>query len=264
MAKFIRSSFLISFALIASTWVAIWISISGSSIPVTAGTVANSALVAVLMSVVAGHLLEVWVERVGSVDAQLVKSQEELTSELKHMQKKAEFDSLTSVLNRGAFFKSLEKCRNDNVDGVFLMIDADNFKHINDTFGHSAGDRALRMIADLITINVRGHDLVGRLGGEEFAVFLAGADPSTAVMVGERIRRGVAEFDFWPVDHQRHVLSISVGGAKLLAIDNIQNAVDLADARMYEAKQQGKNCCVIPFPVESSSKADWIYERRAA
>src|SRR5438445_8839683 len=106
-------------------------------------------------------------------------------------------DSLTAVLNRGAFSMLveayLEQTRKPEQthSGALLIIDADHFKLINDRLGHDCGDQALRLIAQAIKGQLRGGDIVGRIGGEEFGVFLPGVDPSQSWLVAEGIRRRI-------------------------------------------------------------------------
>ncbi|HEX5498711.1 MAG TPA: GGDEF domain-containing protein, partial [Thermomicrobiales bacterium] len=104
----------------------------------------------------------------------------------------ASTDSLTEVLNRGAFTTLVDAYLNDvrlhQQGGALLVVDVDNFKRINDSFGHDRGDEALRLIAATIRGALRSVDLVGRLGGEEFGVFLPGSTPGRAELAAERIR----------------------------------------------------------------------------
>ncbi|RVA10024.1 GGDEF domain-containing protein, partial [Mesorhizobium sp. M7A.F.Ca.CA.002.05.1.1] len=92
-------------------------------------------------------------------------------------------DSLTAVLNRGAFSMLVEayleqtRKQEQTRSGALLIIDADHFKSINDRLGHDCGDQALKLIAQAIKGQLRGGDIVGRIGGEEFGVFLPGVDP---------------------------------------------------------------------------------------
>ncbi|RUW87160.1 GGDEF domain-containing protein, partial [Mesorhizobium sp. M8A.F.Ca.ET.023.01.1.1] len=104
-------------------------------------------------------------------------------------------DSLTAVLNRGAFSMLVEayleqtRKQEETRSGALLIIDADHFKSINDRLGHDCGDQALKLIAQAIKGQLRGGDIVGRIGGEEFGVFLPGVDPSQSWLVAESIRR---------------------------------------------------------------------------
>jgi diguanylate cyclase len=123
----------------------------------------------------------------------------------------ASTDSLTGVLNRGAFSTLvdayLKEAQTEAMRGALLVIDADNFKSINDTYGHDRGDEALRRIASSIKAMVRTPDLVGRIGGEEFGVFLPGAGLDQASTVAERIRASVHDTDFVP-DGTRRSLTV--------------------------------------------------------
>ena len=155
----------------------------------------------------------------------------------------ARTDSLTACLNRGAFTAKVTSAvsqRDRNPGGALLMIDADNFKAINDLFGHDAGDEALTIIARSIRAVLRAGDLVGRMGGEEFGVFLPGADQQAANAVAERIRRSVNLAVFAPDGRQRS-LSVSVGGVVFTGQAAFSELFRIADQRLYGAKQTGRN-----------------------
>lgn len=156
----------------------------------------------------------------------------------------ASTDSLTAVLNRGAFRMLVEayltSVEKEQCSGALLVVDADEFKFINDTFGHDRGDEALRIIASSIKASLRGSDLVGRMGGEEFAVFLPSCPPNRAEVVAERIRHGVAAAAFAPMGRLQP-LSVSVGGASFSAPVGFDDLYRLADQRLYAAKQDGRN-----------------------
>ena len=132
----------------------------------------------------------------------------------------ASTDVLTSCLNRRAFTAMVDAYLERVVDaetqreGALLIIDVDHFKNVNDSFGHECGDEALRIIAQTIKGVVREIDLVGRIGGEEFSVFMPGTDPSRTTVVAERIRIAIANVEFYPTE-SRCDLSVSVGGATL-------------------------------------------------
>mgnify|MGYP003628120144 FL=1 len=120
------------------------------------------------------------------------------------------------------------------------MIDADNFKAINDLFGHDNGDQALAIIARSIRSVLRTGDLVGRMGGEEFAVYLPDLDYSQTEAIAERIRRSVNLAVFNPDGRQR-TLSVSIGGAVFEGRASFAELFRIADQRLYKAKQTGRN-----------------------
>ncbi len=152
----------------------------------------------------------------------------------------ARTDSLTACLNRGAFASKVTETLQARGTGALLMIDADNFKTINDLYGHESGDEALTIIARSIRAVVRPGDLVGRMGGEEFAVFLPAVDQSAAEAVAERIRRSVNLAIFTPDGRQRS-LSVSIGGVAFDRPATFSELFRIADQRLYGAKQSGRN-----------------------
>lgn len=155
----------------------------------------------------------------------------------------ARTDSLTACLNRGAFTSKVSTLlahRPYGASGALLMIDADNFKSINDLFGHDAGDEALTIIARSIRTILRAGDLVGRMGGEEFGVYLPNVDQRGAETVAERIRRSVNLAVFAP-DGQQRSLSVSIGGVAFDGPAGFSELFRIADQRLYGAKQTGRN-----------------------
>jgi diguanylate cyclase len=158
----------------------------------------------------------------------------------------ASTDWLTACLNRRAFTDAvtaeLETPRDDPdaIEGAFLVIDADNFTMINDRYGHDRGDEALQLMARIIKSKVRDGDLVARMGGEEFGVFLKGAGFETAGLVAERIRNAIRSAAFSP-DGSAHPLSVSVGGAVFEGVIGFTELFRVADQMLYGAKQAGRN-----------------------
>lgn len=158
----------------------------------------------------------------------------------------ASTDSLTSVLNRGAFTMLVDaylqqtRVRDNDLHGALLVIDADHFKTVNDRFGHDQGDVALKLIAQSIRDVLRGADIVGRLGGEEFGVFLPGSDGRQAESIAERIRSAIWTADFLP-DGTRRPLSVSVGGAVFTRRVQWTELYRVADRLLYAAKDAGRN-----------------------
>jgi len=158
----------------------------------------------------------------------------------------ATIDRLTACLNRGAFTDAvnayIEQAEFGTVSqcGALLVIDADHFKAINDRFGHEHGDEALTTIARTIRTMLRAEDIFGRIGGEEFGVFLPGVDLATASLIAERVRRAVNLAVFAPGGELRQ-LSVSVGGASFDAPIDFAELFRIADGRLYEAKRFGRN-----------------------
>jgi diguanylate cyclase (GGDEF)-like protein len=158
----------------------------------------------------------------------------------------ASTDQLTGGLNRAAF-TTLAEARLAQVSeqgelrrGALLILDADNFKAINDSFGHDQGDEALRLLSRAVRGVLRQSDLLGRIGGEEFAVFLPGADGFTAEAVGERIRHAVSVIPFTP-GGKPHRLTVSIGGAVFDRRLSLAELLRVADQQLYVAKQNGRN-----------------------
>lgn len=184
---------------------------------------------------------------------QLASTHAELAEAYSRLSEKSRHDEMTGLLNREAFFAGLKKTRRRTDTGTLLIIDADNFKYINDTHGHQQGDVALLLIADAIRRGVREGDLVGRIGGEEFAVFLAGANEEESVLAAERIRLGVEVLRFHPGEGKYLPLSVSIGAARLRPHLSWSEMMREADLRLYEAKRRGRNRVV--FGVETGAAA---------
>jgi diguanylate cyclase (GGDEF)-like protein len=148
---------------------------------------------------------------------------------------------MTGFLNRESFFAVLDGSRRKSDRGALLLIDADHFKKINDSFGHLVGDEALVAIAGAIGRGVRRGDTVGRIGGEEFAAFLPGAGDGDAARVAERIRREVEAVRFLPAGCGAVPLTVSIGGAPCVPDAGVSDLMRVADRRLYEAKRRGRN-----------------------
>ncbi|SFV27051.1 diguanylate cyclase (GGDEF) domain-containing protein [Devosia crocina] len=159
----------------------------------------------------------------------------------------ARTDSLTSCLNRGAFTARVETILADDHPvsmGALLIIDADNFKAINDLYGHDCGDEALTILARSIRSVLKPGDLIGRMGGEEFGVFMPHIDQSGAELAAERIRRVVQLAQFAPRG-QPYALTVSIGGAVFADKTDFAELFRIADQRLYGAKHSGRNQAVI-------------------
>ncbi|WP_263385791.1 GGDEF domain-containing protein [Granulicella arctica] len=165
----------------------------------------------------------------------------------------ANTDSLTRLFNRRIFLLWCEKewVRSQKTGAFFsiLMIDLDHFKSINDTFGHHAGDLALCAAVEKIQDAMRGIDVIGRWGGEEFAALLPGANLEAAHLVAERVRRNIEKVSLPPAPKvetsERHPtanLTACVGIATHLnALDTVHAMMQRADKALYVAKAGGRN-----------------------
>ena len=167
----------------------------------------------------------------------------QLEAELREM---AATDILTGLPNRRHFLTQLEQelARVRRVEphaASVLMLDVDYFKLVNDTFGHATGDDALRHLGVLMQKELRKIDTLGRIGGEEFAVILPGADLAAAEVFAERLRQKVAEI---PAMHENTAipLTISVGVTEMKASDkSADDVLARADRALYHAKECGRN-----------------------
>ena len=136
-----------------------------------------------------------------------------------------------------------------------MFLDLDDFKRVNDTLGHPAGDRVLREFAMLVSGGARATDLATRYGGEEFAIVLPHTDRDHAQRVAERIRAAVADFSFLEPDHPLRV-TVSAGAATFapgLGIASSEQLVAAADRALYAAKKAGKNRVVVDHDTMKTS-----------
>ncbi|WP_265516604.1 GGDEF domain-containing protein [Nitratireductor luteus] len=184
--------------------------------------------------------------KVAEVHNRLRAAHRELAAMNRRLAEKALVDSLTGLLNRGVFIEVVERSKNVRKRGSLLVADADNFKQINDRFGHLTGDDALRKIARAIADCTRRADYRGRLGGEEFGVFLVDADLGEASKVAERIRKAVEEAGFVAPDGTPVQLTVSIGVATAETGASFADLMNVADKRLYEAKAKGRNMVILP------------------
>jgi diguanylate cyclase (GGDEF)-like protein len=148
-------------------------------------------------------------------------------------------DPLTGLLNRQGLADRMALVSHDR--GAVLMCDLDNFKRLNDTLGHPAGDAALVRVASVMEDVVRSQDAVARLGGEEFAIWLPGAGLDEARVVAERLRSRIADM-WWSWKGRAWLLSVSVGVAVWPDTTRSRdNLLAQADAALYRAKERGRN-----------------------
>lgn len=162
-------------------------------------------------------------------------------------------DELTKLLNRRAFTEKVEKRLiiqgRSRQSCALLFIDLDNFKQVNDTFGHATGDNVLRKVSEILNRNIRTADYCSRLGGDEFAVWLENIDEKSALRQANRILEGVDELKEI-ADNPGHPLSLSIGIVvsapnSVLSLDAL---MERADKALYQVKENGKSGVSINKP----------------
>ncbi len=161
------------------------------------------------------------------------------------LQNQADKDPLTQAWNRRYFEKEVpEKVKvliKESKYYSLLMVDADKFKNINDTYGHKTGDKVLIEIVDVCAHSLRGDDLVCRFGGEEFMIYLDNTDTSSALKVAERLRNSIAEAVIFSDEGEEVKVTVSIGVVSSEKTDSLDVLLRQADDAMYLAKHNGRN-----------------------
>ncbi len=166
-------------------------------------------------------------------------------------------DPLTGLYNRRHFFKLAEieisKLKRNKRPCSCFMIDIDNFKSINDTYGHIVGDKVLLEVGKRVKQGIRDYDILARYGGEEFIVFLPEIDLDKAVGVAERIRKNIASSKIEINDEVKIPVTVSIGVASAKGEDVIlDKLIKNADKALYLAKYEGKNRVTVINYVKSN------------
>lgn len=193
----------------------------------------------------ASALLDENGELVGAIESiRDITERKRLEKQLKYL---ATHDSLTNIPNRYYLKETLKRVvakARRGYDSALLLIDLDNFKLVNDTRGHAAGDDLLVNVVSVLKSNIREGDLLARLGGDEFAVLLEGAGPEQAGIVAEKLRQAVDESRIHLFGSSFN-LSISIGIVMIDGATDPQKLLYLADTALYEAKEGGRNRYVL-------------------
>jgi len=160
------------------------------------------------------------------------------------MKRLATLDDLTGLLNRRAFFARANESRmlalRLRKPIALLMIDIDHFKQLNDRFGHATGDEALALFARTTSANLREHDILGRMGGEEFALAMPGTDLEGALQAAERLRQATMEIRLLTCGNS-YQMTVSIGVVVIEANEDLPVALARADRALYDAKRNGRN-----------------------
>jgi len=158
----------------------------------------------------------------------------------------ASHDALTGLINRSEFenrlAESLEKLKSDSENTTALLyLDLDQFKVVNDTFGHTAGDELLRQLSEIVQVQIRSTDILARLGGDEFGILVERCDESRAVEIAEAIRGSVEGYRFeWQESFT--TIRVSIGVVMVTSEDdNVATLMSSADVACYSAKDMGRN-----------------------
>ncbi|MEJ2611589.1 MAG: diguanylate cyclase [Candidatus Thiodiazotropha sp.] len=157
-------------------------------------------------------------------------------------------DSLTGCLNRRAFFNKFDQlfdiAKKHNRELIFMMVDIDRFKYINDNYGHANGDKVIKYITEILSTNSRPEDVVGRYGGDEFTIVLPDATIQQAQDIAERLRMDIQQ-KCHALFTNPQTVTTSFGMAALRPeMEDSILLINNADAALYEAKQRGRNCIV--------------------
>ncbi len=183
-----------------------------------------------------------------------------LRRQLQEARQQAKTDVLTELPNRKAFFDLLAEM---DGNGEFkhgrhslFMLDIDNFKHVNDNYGHLLGDKVIRAVAQVLKKLTKGKDFPARIGGEEFIVLLPDTDMDGALAVAETIRRTIEQARIINPRNQQVIskVTVSIGVTAFEPGDDLESVLHRADRALYLAKDRGRNCIVdardlvVPLP----------------
>jgi diguanylate cyclase len=211
------------------------------------------------LNIITGHLQDFRYRESARVSAQLDRTQRmrlrvtDLEKEIHGLHKSLQeeqslrmIDALTGIPNRAAYDDRIKhefiRWQQESTAISVLAWDIDRFKEINDAYGHSAGDKVLRVVAQHLAQHVRGTDFVARYGGEEFVMILCGTDASQATVTADKIRTGIENMGFH--FHNKPVLvTASCGITTFRGDDTPETIFDRADRALYRAKDGGRNCC---------------------
>ena len=213
-----------------------WISVSLEE-RVDTRTIWHIVFIVVTIAVFVGF----WLHAVHRYNARLSRAYKLLEDKNQELEVLSVTNQLTGLFNRGKLDveldREIERAQRYDRPLTIMLLDIDEFKSVNDRFGHQRGDRILVGVADAIRARVRGADIAGRWGGEEFMVICTETERTGAVELGEMLRSDIADTDFGIGES----MTVSVGVAQSKPGDDADSILHRADTRLYEAKERGKN-----------------------
>ena len=184
-------------------------------------------------------------EQLSTLNKAMKHKVDELYSMAQTLEQQASIDVLTGVFNRMKFEEffefEMQKAKLQRTKLSIILLDIDNFKTINDTYGHDIGDEILKSITKLISLNIRATDTISRWGGEEFAILLPGTHLEKAIFVANNIRKIINEHEMCLIPEKT---SCSFGVAVLNDADNKESLFKRVDNALYKAKKSGKNIVI--------------------
>ncbi len=189
---------------------------------------------------VAGRL-KTMVDRVQAMEVEATS----FRNHLEEQRQNAMIDALTGLPNRAGLQKRMdeeyERWQRYGGQLLLVVLDVDHFKRVNDKFGHLAGDKVLRLIAQQLSRRLRKSDFIGRFGGEEFVILMPGTSVAKAAMVLEELRSGIEQSPFH-FKNERVTITISIGYTDFREGNTLDQVFERADQAMYRAKDSGRNC----------------------
>jgi len=173
---------------------------------------------------------------------------EKMKLEKERLKKQINIDNLTQLFNKKYFFEVFlsvyQKMKFLELPIGVLLIDIDNYKNYNDTYGHMAGDECLKKVANIFDQYTRNNDLVARYGGEEFIILVEKQDANQLIKMGEKLRKAVEDMNIDNfISSEQTKLTISVGICSVIPKDTIEplKVIHEADHALYQSKRNGKN-----------------------
>jgi diguanylate cyclase (GGDEF)-like protein len=179
------------------------------------------------------------------------------------LSEQAETDALTGLPNRrtldARLLEEFDRARRHNTHLSFVLVDIDDFKKVNDQYGHQFGDDVLRSVSSVLAGSLRALDLAGRFGGEEFALVLPGTPAAAGRRVADQIRKTLSKASFGDPEREIVGVTASFGVAGFPDCTTVEELIGRADTALYEAKHAGKNRVVVgstePAPVKARGTA---------